>query len=853
MQSEVTGRTPGSRTRLILALAVALAVWLPRGWMLDRYVTDDEARWQARGANFYRALAGREWAATYQREHPGVTVMAAGALALAALHPSYAEAAPAHIDDAVAVLREQGQDPLRLLAAARALLAAAITAALVLAFLYALNLLGPWPALAGFLLLAFEPFHVGLSRLLHLDGLVSSLMLLSLLALAGFVLRGRRRHLVVSAAAAALAMLTKTPALFLAPFTALALTAAALLPAAQPPRARLRAALLAFAAWSAVAAALYFLLWPAMWVDPLGTLSKVWGESITYATGEHGSRTFFAGSIVTGDPGAPFYPVTLLWRTTPVLLVGLALALIFVRRLGQDRTQAAALLLLAAFALLYALFIALGQKKLDRYLLPAFPPLDLIAGAGFVAAAAWLRDRLHAADVAPRLALIFAAAVPAAAVLAQAGSAAATRPYFLTYYNPLLGGTARAPQVMMIGRGEGLDVASAYLNALPDAASLQVLASNTENLAYTLAGKAVASGFVERRAADAAAGAPASAADLDRWLALDYAVLYVHDWQRDLLPPALADYFAALSPVFTVTLDGLELARIYDLRAAPPPDFFAPGLPGDAQWGDAIRLIGSEIPAAVLPGGRLELAFYLQNRAPIDRNLNARVTVADAAGSEIARFDGWPFAAATSTWALNDVWRDGHTFDMPPGAPPGLYRVELAFYDPATLEPLPVSGRGSLGTALVAGYVQVGEEGESEPAGPPLDSWGNEIALRRAGVNGVTAPAQIAAARGETLTLDLTWQAVAQPARPYSRFLHLVDARGELVAQLDAPLLGGFIPSDCWLPGDAFADAVGFPLPASLAPGDYTLLLGLYDPATGARLATPGGDALRLARVTVPG
>ena len=37
-------------------------------------------------------------------------------------------------------------------------------------------------------------------------------------------------------------------------------------------------------------------------------------------------------------------------------------------------------LILVLFAGLFTVFIALGSKKFDRYLLPVFPPLDLVAG-----------------------------------------------------------------------------------------------------------------------------------------------------------------------------------------------------------------------------------------------------------------------------------------------------------------------------------------------------------------------------------------------------------------------------------------------------------------------------------------
>jgi len=51
----------------------------------------------------------------------------------------------------------------------------------------------------------------------------------------------------------------------------------------------------------------------------------------------------------------------------------------------------------------------------------------------------------------------------------QALSALQTFPYFFSYYNPLAGGSSRAPQVMMIGWGEGMDQAARYLNQKPDA------------------------------------------------------------------------------------------------------------------------------------------------------------------------------------------------------------------------------------------------------------------------------------------------------------------------------------------------------------------------------------------------
>ena len=52
------------------------------------------------------------------------------------------------------------------------------------------RLLGFWAALCGFVLMAFDPFHLAHSRLLHLDGLVSSFMLLAVIAFVSHLFDG---------------------------------------------------------------------------------------------------------------------------------------------------------------------------------------------------------------------------------------------------------------------------------------------------------------------------------------------------------------------------------------------------------------------------------------------------------------------------------------------------------------------------------------------------------------------------------------------------------------------------------------------------------------------------------------
>ncbi|MEJ2262663.1 MAG: phospholipid carrier-dependent glycosyltransferase, partial [Anaerolineales bacterium] len=162
-----------------------------------------------------------------------------------------------------------------------------------MAFYTAVQLLGFVWALAGFALIAFDPFHLALSRLLHLDGLVSSLMLLSILAFLTFTTserRGRNKFLVLSGIAAGLAWLTKSPAFFLVPFVGLVtlidlLRKQRLKRSSKAGEVRRSAAWLAI--WTAAGALVFVLLWPAMWVSPVNTLKRVFGEATTYAEEGH--------------------------------------------------------------------------------------------------------------------------------------------------------------------------------------------------------------------------------------------------------------------------------------------------------------------------------------------------------------------------------------------------------------------------------------------------------------------------------------------------------------------------------------------------------------------------------------
>jgi len=109
-------------------------------------------------------------------------------------------------------------------------------------------------------------------------------------------------------------------------------------------------------------------------------------------------------------------------------------------------------------------------------------------------------------------------------------------------------------------------------------------------------------------------------------------------------------------------------------------------------------------------------------------------------------------------------------------------------------------------------------------------------------------------APGEDLAVWLSWSAPSQVLdREYTVFVHLLDEGGQRVAQGDGvPGYLGALPTTHWQPGVRVLDRHVVSLPVDLATGQYSLLIGWYDPQSGERLLLSSGeDALKLTEITI--
>jgi len=123
-----------------------------------------------------------------------------------------------------------------------------------------------------------------------------------------------------------------------------------------------------------------------------------------------------------------------------------------------------------------------------------------------------------------------------------------------------------------------------------------------------------------------------------------------------------------------------------------------------------------------------------------------------------------------------------------------------------------------------------------DPARLPVDENNGWIRLRGYALTPAAEP-------GGHILLTLHWQSLRTVERDYQVFVHLLDAGGNKVAQRDGQPVQWMRPTRSWRPGEEIVDRYGILLPETLGAGEYRLAVGLYDPATGQRLAVSAGPA----------
>ena len=561
----------GARQKTAAVLIFLLIFCTPRALEIDRFVATDEGAWLYRAGDFLYALGQRDFEQTYTTGHPGVVTSWIGAAAHLIEDPDYYRLQQSYFgeyDPYEAFLLSRGVDPFEILITARWIMLVFLTALMAVCLILFIDLVGLVPAAIGFGLLAIDPFFIALTRMYHLDAPMAVLSLLSLSVLGIYLRRINRSPgwLFLSGLIGGAAGLAKLPSALLFPAVLIILTIEAFQHAPGSGRQKwieiLKATARTSLVWGLGALVAVVVFWPAMWVQPIGTIQNLWNMATDTTTGtlDTGKTVVAPTTLFFYNPlehSYTVYLVTFLWRTTPFIWLGLVSAgFAWIKQAGiWARIQARRLnSYLLVFAGVYLIFMSIAQKQSQKYILPAYLILILIAGFGLAELPALMRKlgfnpKIEGATIG-LLVLGFAY---------QLLVMMPTYPYYWTFYNPALGGSEKAGETIFVGTGEGLDLAAEYLNAKPNASELVVTAwYGTGCLSYYFEGQVFDIDHDNRW----------EEKELDMLAQSDYLLLYSNQWFRNK-PAKLLAALENIEPEHRVWLDGIEYVRIYHVSQIP--------------------------------------------------------------------------------------------------------------------------------------------------------------------------------------------------------------------------------------------------------------------------------------------
>jgi hypothetical protein len=320
-----------------------------------------------------------------------------------------------------------------------------------------------------------------------------------------------------------------------------------------------------------------------------------------------------------------------------------------------------------------------------------------------------------------------------------------------------------------------------------------------------------------------------------------------------------------------VWLVGLPLLALITLRVglfpifSPPSQIKERALPTEAPqaytFGKKIALRAYEIRLRRAPLAcwlvrrsycrpSLDVTFYWEARTSIrEDHVMTLQLVSTQPDDDTLRlsYNRWPGRGTlpTSSWPPGSILKDTYLLPLPAmEQPTQAWDVKLGFFDLETERRLAVQQDGvNVGTLAPLTTLRVsGRPPKCDESGALAEEirFGDAIALTHASVDMDATPQQV----------TLCWENLASVSEDYTVFVHAYDDAGTLLGTGDAPPMNQAFPTRLWQPGDRVRDPHALTL--NQEGNVQRIMIGLYDPQTGARLpAVQAGARLPNDAVTV--
>ncbi|WP_159785952.1 ArnT family glycosyltransferase [Sodalinema gerasimenkoae] len=594
-----------------MVIVVFIVSFATRVIAVEVPINVDENLWLFRGLNFVGQLFSGNLSDTYFQHHPGVPTMWVNGLGMTLgclvenFYPPRINLDSDSLRTCASLLRSQNFAPLETYVITR-WIQAIITSGLISVSTWLLSrVLTLKLALITVSILALEPFFLGYQRLVITDSLQTGFMLVSVLALfLHWRMTSGQLYLIASGVTMGLAIATKTTSLLVFP----GLLAIALLTELNCVKPLFLKKGLAnqfkdVGIWSLCILITFIVIWPAMWVAPIETIARL-VEDLRDET-QRGSLFFLGRS--TREVNALFYPVVLLYRLSPILVIGSLLSLLMslLSSWRDEGIYQKQLIVNLILVLSFLLVLSVPGNKLDRYILPIIPFLAINAAIAWrfilQTATQFLRSKSpqpisHILRFTERRASVLIVLI----ILVKGLTLYPVFPYYISYYNPLVRGARTARFVLMMGNGEALDLAADWLNQQVNLNELVAASRYRSVLGPYLIGEAleIPRGF--------------RGGLTQRWLRnANFLVFYINQVQREIPNQEVFEYFSRQEPLHVVQLNGVDYATIYPGPIARPEEMQTIITPEEAIEADGLTLRGYTLTSdSLTPGDPLELTLY---------------------------------------------------------------------------------------------------------------------------------------------------------------------------------------------------------------------------------------------------
>ena len=319
-------------------------------------------------------------------------------------------------------------------------------------------------------------------------------------------------------------------------------------------------------------------------------------------------------------------------------------------------------------------------------------------------------------------------------------------------------------------------------------------------------------------------------------------------------------------------------ASFYDFTRVPNPDTFVPAYPAEVTFDDKLQLIGYDLTLEAHQLALPVITLYWRALEPLDDNYQLWPFLIDRNGHLIDDTSQKPMITTmwypTSAWSTEEIIL---TKTLPTDLAPTIgdeFTVAVGvtrdgWQDPTQRLPITAADadlhRYENNSWVRLGTFQRTSRKSYEIITPPTspqpqqrrqaEFW-NLLTLQ--GIDLPTDPIR----PDRELPFTLYWASNAPITVDLHTFAHLLDAQGQVVAQLDwTPQDNlGYLPTSAWQPERLVVDQQTLDLSAELPNGQYRLIIGWYYPVTGERLPltisdtlgeSPSGDVLQIGVIEV--